>query len=332
MGTACPFLLYHKKTVSLDTKVKVFDSLVVSKMLYNVQEFMIKISLHGPQRSDIGVLLKGMLKPDIKFQHTTDETFAYAGLLPLQDRMHANRLRFLARLQRRCPPVTWKLLYAHQGQGSWTDLCSQSFAWFIKHYDRTISVTAQSPFSDWIQHIALDQRWPGRIRKAAKLALAFHRSRAEQAIWQRHVYTSLLAWRCPPRRQHQCPAISGSAICVARYLPPPEHWPCMPPENMNTASGFATMRLVTHAQSVANFSIHGSASPSTWRKTDVVQQCWPPMSPMPSAVVQMLDAEDQSRESELRKNGWWASKAFAPARQTLGAPLPPLHSPEARLM
>lgn len=30
----------------------------------------------------------------VKFQHTTDEMFAYAGLLPLQDSIHANRLRF----------------------------------------------------------------------------------------------------------------------------------------------------------------------------------------------------------------------------------------------
>ena len=53
---------------------------------------------------------------------------------------------------------------------------------------------------------------------------------------------------------------------------------------------------------------------------------------MPMEMVQTLDAADQKREIELRRNGWWASKAFEPVRQTLGAPLPPLHSPDAKLM
>ena len=42
---------------------------------------------------------------------------------------------------------------------------------------------------------------------------------------------------------------------------------------------------------------------------------------MPSDLVQELDLADQQHESVLRKNGWWASKAVEPVRQTLGAKL-----------
>ena len=57
---------------------------------------------------------------------------------------------------------------------------------------------------------------------------------------------------------------------------------------------------------------------------DVVQACWPPM---PQAQVDLLDAEDKQTESQLRRAGWWASKAFDPAVQTAGPRLPPLHDP-----
>ena len=61
-----------KKAVTLATKTKVFDSLVVSKMLCNVHTWS---GLHANDLSTwtnhlkgpIGVLLKGLLKPGVKY-------------------------------------------------------------------------------------------------------------------------------------------------------------------------------------------------------------------------------------------------------------------------
>ena len=262
--------------------------------------------------------------------------FSYAGLLPLQDRVHANRLRFLARLLHKCPPITWQLINAHTANGSWHALCLQSCAWFLQHYDRPLSVGSSSTLHDWIQHIALDTRWKGRIRKATELALAFHRSTAEHIVWQRHVYASLrVAGLSLP-----------SSVCAAV---PSERWQCD-----LCAKAFASSRaLAMHAsrehgyRKRVRFYASGDTCPvccqlfhtrqrlsihleKNARLYDVVQQCcWPPM---PAELVQSLDAADQKRKTELRKNGWWASKAFEPVRQTVGALLPPLHSPEAKLM
>ena len=130
-------------------------------------------SLSNHLREPIGVLLKGPLLPETKLAHTTDEMFPYAGVLPLQDQVHANRLRFLARLIDACPKFTWSLIFAHQGEGSWHDLCMQSLQ------PHSVSWTTMQT---WIQHIALDTRWKGRIRKTVKLALAYHQSNAEHAI------------------------------------------------------------------------------------------------------------------------------------------------------
>ena len=53
---------------------------------------------------------------------------------------------------------------------------------------------------------------------------------------------------------------------------------------------------------------------------DVIQACWPPM---PETEVNQLDQEDRLTEAALRKQGWWATKAFLPAVKTCGPSLPP---------
>lgn len=105
---------FTKKAVSMQAKSKVFQSLVISKMVYNAHTWtgvtpkdmdMWTNYLKAPA----GTLLKGMLHHSTRFQHTTDEMMAYAGILPLQDQVHAQRLRFLARLLAACPPITWMI-------------------------------------------------------------------------------------------------------------------------------------------------------------------------------------------------------------------------------
>ena len=62
---------------------------------------------------------------------------------------------------------------------------------------------------------------------------------------------------------------------------------------------------------------------------NIVTSCWPPL---PATQVQELDDEDRTHESQLRKQGWWAAKAFQPVVTVPGPPLPPEGSPEAQLM
>ena len=171
--------------------------------------------------------------------------------------------------------------------------------------------------------------------KAVKLALAYHRSQAEHAIWQRHVFASLgdsglslpvpvgttpssERWQCD-----LCHKIFASSRALAMHASRDHGYR---KQVRYCASGDTCPVCCQLFHTRQRLSIHFEKNPKCY---DVVQHCWPPM---PSAMVQALDAEDQSRESELRKNGWWASKAFEPVRQTLGASLPPLQSHEAKLM
>ena len=50
---------------------------------------------------------------------------------------------------------------------------------------------------------------------------------------------------------------------------------------------------------------------------------------MTEEQVTALDDKDREHESKLRKNGWWATKAFQPAVRMHGATLPPADHPAA---
>ena len=165
---------FTKKSVSLPVKSAVFQSLVLSKMLYNVHTWTSVTQKHMDQwtnhlKGPAGTLLKGMLLAETRFQHTTDEMLAYAGLLPLIDQVHANRLRFLARLLKHCPQITWTLMHSTTGHHSWIHQCMESCQWMLKHYDSALPLTADSPFMDWVQFVQLDYSWKGRVRKTCRL-------------------------------------------------------------------------------------------------------------------------------------------------------------------
>ena len=175
-----------------------------------------------------------------KYQHTTDEMLAFPplpGILPLRDQVHANRLRFLARLMQACPQITWALMSSTAAPHSWAQLCLESCQWLLMHYDSKLPLTDQSTFLEWVNYVRLDPNWKGRIRKTCKLALAFHKSRAANMRYGRD--TLMPAWQpwappCQPRTNHRRSRKSGNVIFAAKSLPPLVLLQCMLPEAMAT--------------------------------------------------------------------------------------------------
>lgn len=331
---------FTKKAISLPVKSAVFQSLVISRMVYNVHTWT---SITPQQieswvnhlKAPAGTLLKGFLLASTKYQHTTDEMMAFAGLLPLRDQLHANRLRFLARLLQACPPITWALMQSTDTPHSWTQLCLESCQWLLMHYDRTLPVTDQSSFEDWVSFVRLDPNWKGRIRKACKLATAYHRARAEHAIWQRHFDARLEAAGVTMPSKQQPPQ-------------PQERWQC----DLCQKVFASTRALAMHAarghgyKKKVRYYAAGDTCPACCLKfhtrkrlsihlekqtrcLDVVISCWPPL---PAAIVEEMDTEDRETESLLRKQGWWASKAFQPVQVAFGPVLPPEGSQDAQHM
>ena len=166
------------------------------------------------------------------------------------------------------------------------------------------------------------------------MALAYHQAHAEHDIWQGRIEQSL--------RQ------AGATLPDKPKTKPPATWQCELCDKC-----FATRRaLAMHAarshgykkrvrfyavgslcnacctefHSRKRLTVHYEHQQRCW---DTVQACHPPMS---EAVVEELDAQDRSREAELRKGGWWAAKAFDPALKVYGPALPPMDDPGSAYM
>ena len=225
---------FFTKRLSLDVRAKVFQSLVVSKLMFNVhtwagvtpQDFE---AWNNSARPMVAVMLRGRLEVQSRFQHTTDELFAACGILPLPDQLHAQRLRFLKRLLQACPHITWMLLEATSGPGSWMQLCRDSLRWLCRHHGGRLPVSPDASFVDWATAIMLDSRWKGKIRKATHQALAFHSAKARHQLWHQHLSQRLALngatlpdppaqkkaseiWQCD-----LCPKTFGSSRALAMH-------------------------------------------------------------------------------------------------------------------
>ena len=136
-------------------------------------------------------LLRGVLPQPTKYLYDTSDLFALCGILPLEDQVHAHRLRYLARMLPRCPEVLWQLLHHAPPDDNWITLCMQSFAWLCRHYDKPLPAGPDSTWTQWLTVLSLDAHWKGRIRKTCKLALAWHTARAEYHLWHFRVHHHL---------------------------------------------------------------------------------------------------------------------------------------------
>eukprot|EP00435_Cladocopium_sp_Y103_P030710 s1969_g7.t1 len=330
---------FFTRPLSIPVKAKVFQSLVVSKAVYNAHTWTgisdkDLESWTNQLRAPVATMLKGKLVHSAKFMHTTDELFAYCGMLPLHEQVHANRLRFLARLLRVCPPLTWALLCHTDGAGNWRALCMESCAWMQKHCTGRIPGT-DATFHDWIQFVRLDAKWKGRIRQTVKSAISYHQAKATQSIWQRHFEARLQRngatlpadpaskprpqlWQC-----ELCPKVFGSTQALAMHAHRDHGYK---KKVRYYAAGETCPVCLQFFHTRKRLSIHLEKGPRCY---SVVQACWPPL---PAADVQALDDSDKVVESQLRRNGWWAAKAFQPVLQALGPSLPPLNHPESQIM
>ena len=331
---------FFTRRLSLDVRAKVFQSLVVSKMVYNVHVWVGHTAKdfddwNNAARPMVAVLLRGTLDLHTKFQHTTDDLVAACGLLPLPDQVHAQRPRYLKRLIRACPHITWALMHAMQGPGSWVELCKSSIAWLCQHHGGPLPAGPHDSFFAWVAAIALDDRWKGKIRQATNRARAFHAARAKYIIWSQH-FAQRLA-----RHGATLPAPPASARS-------PEIWQCdLCPRTFGSARALSmhAARVHNYRKKVRYFAI-GEVCHSCLQKFhtrcrlathyeknercyQVIQACWPPM---PQVLVDALDQEDKDREIELRKEGWWATKALEPALRLIGPALPPADDPAAKAM
>eukprot|EP00435_Cladocopium_sp_Y103_P071808 s49_g38.t1 len=330
---------YAKSYVSLRTKTQVFQSLSMSRLLFNVHTWSGVTTdqldtWQNHMRKPIGLMVKHLLQGVSPTCLDTQDLFALADLLPPKDQLHLARLRYCKRLLGLCPQPLWTVL--HQAQpfaNSWIQLCSESFLWFRQFYPRAFGPSQGESFADWIPYVALDPNWKGRLRKAAQACIQFRRAVAEHHLWQKRFDEVFL--------QH------GGIIPQATQRHT-ECWQCD-----LCSKTFASRRaLASHAgrahgyRRIVKYFAVGDVclACGKWyhhRKRfiehlkdvpaclEVLQQCFPPLD---DDTVQQLDVEDHQHTLHMRAEGWWSTKALLPVRRIPCPVLPPAHSPEARAM
>ena len=327
---------YHKKHVGMKAKSLAFQSLSMSRLLYNAHTWTgitDDTVAHWQQklRKPLGLMTRSMLKGISPFKVDTLDLFALAGLLPPSDQIHIARLRYMKRLLAYCPQTLWNLLFhSRRWPTNWLGLCESSFAWFLQFYPVPGAPLDKQDLAAWMSYIALDPNWKGRLKRAAKGCLLFRQATAEQQVWLKGF-------------QSQFQAAGGILPCNATQ--PAERWICD-----QCSKAFPSKRaLATHAGRAHGYrrlvkyyavdqTCNACAKTYATRKRliehlrdakeclQTLQACYPPLS---DEQVVAMDTADHQVTLELRANGWGAAKALAPPRKIHGPCLPSSNSQDA---
>lgn len=330
---------FAKSYVSMPTKLKVFRALALSRHMFNVHTWSdIRPAELDKWANSIRQPICSLAKSVTKgFPPRLFDVVTLSGLIGLEspfDRLHAARLRYFARLLKQCPASLWSLIWhTMHVDGTWGAHLLDSFAWFCRFYGPGWKLSPQSSLEHWILAIQTDGSWKGRVKAALRNSCNYRRAHAEHALWQRSFDRDFYA-------------DTGTSPFA------PEHddsrWQCDQCDKW-----FASKKaLATHSQRVhgyrrlVRFFASGDTCPACCKLhhcrmrlcqhlthssscMEILQACFLPMS---DAQVEQLDRLDDLVTADLKKQGWWRTKALLPACQAAGPLLPPANSGHARVL
>lgn len=330
---------FSKPYVSTTAKIKVFRSLALSRHMYNVHTWSsIKPAELDTWTNSVRQPLCSLARGATKgFPPRLFDVATLGGLVGLetpQDRLHAARLRYFSRLIQQCPVALWQLIWHTRDiAGTWTALLIESFQWFCTFYGPQWGLHPDSPLEQWILAVQTDYAWKGRVKSALRKSCQYRQSQAEHAVWQkafdREYYAAVGA--------QETPVVQDSA-----------RWECDQCDKW-----FASKKaLATHSQRVhgyrriVRFYASGDTCPACCKLhhsrmrlcqhltactgcLEVLQACFQPIA---DDQVAALDRLDEQATDELKKQGWWHTKALLPACRVAGPLLPRVGSQDARDM
>eukprot|EP00435_Cladocopium_sp_Y103_P030701 s66_g7.t1 len=331
---------FTKPQISLRTKVRVLSSLVMSRYCYNVHTWCMPDDgalkeWHGALRPLLYPLARRFLRGLPPFQFGINVLCGLLSMLPPEDQLHLNRLRYLPRLLKSCTPALWNLLCAVRSDSrSWLSRCQESFAWFAKFYGPRLGLSEHSELHDWITMAKLDPAWKGKLRKATNSCVQFRLAQAEAEVWQ--------AWISQDLEQH------GGFPVVRPSIDQRACWHCdLCDATFATSKQLAVHSVRTHgyrsimkhfardgrcAHCAREFHTRTRLCAHFHSKPDCLrhhQACFLPLTP---DELQELDAQERQQTRVLKQQGWLPTKAILPAIRAYGPALPPVDSPAAQAM
>eukprot|EP00435_Cladocopium_sp_Y103_P016036 s478_g4.t1 len=338
---ACPLLSKPgAHWSSLSSKVQVLSSLVMSRYCYNVHTWSMPDDgalreWNSALRPLLYPLARRYLRGLPPFQFGVNVLCGLLHMLPPEDQLHLNRLRYLPRMLRSCTPALWNLLCAVQSDSrSWLSRCQESFAWFAKFYGPRLGLSQVSALHDWIAMAQIDPAWRGKLRKAANSCVQFRLAQAEAEVWQ--------AWLSQDLAQH------GGLSNDPAPTVPTACWHCdLCDATFATSKQLAVHSVRTHgyrsvmkhfardgccAHCARDFHTRTRLCAHFRSKPDCLrhhQACFVPLTP---EQLQELDDCERHQARALKQQGWLPTKALLPAVRVYGPALPPVGSPAAQAM
>ena len=322
---------YAKKGVSHAAKVRVFEALTMSRLLFNAHVWAGVTSeelklWQNAIKNPLATLCRGRLLGMPPFKLSVEQLAGLLGMLPPMDALHVARLRFLKRLLTQWPQTLWNLLWdARPVENSWVQCCQQSLAWLIQFCPKALPISTDDSLVDWLHAIAIDSCWKGKIQAAARSCRAYRQAIAKQTVWQMRFDCDL--------------ATHGVELPPVVEAAPADKWQCdQCPATFATKRGLAMHSHKCHGYRnvVRHFATgdvcqvclrlyHCRSRLRTHLQTstlclNTLAACFQPIA---EAEADRLDAEERERTRTLKREGWWSTKAFQPVLQLAGPTLPP---------
>jgi len=331
---------FRRKQISTTAKVRVFESLVMSRMLFNVYALS-RITQkdidmwEAAMRNMVIPLASGKMEGLPPFTLSTASLCGLIELLPPSDLLHVARLRFLPRLLANCPSVLWDLI--HQGDNggdSWATSLRSSLEWLCTFMGPRLALVPTADLKDWWSYIRLDPKWNMKVKRAARACRECRRECAEALVWEKRMEMDIrneealaelsgkapvaASWTC-----ETCQALFSSKKALAVHAMKQHSY-------RNVASHYTTdgtcpncAKCFSHRARLAN---HLKAVPECFSK---VRACFPPLQ---QAVLMEMAEEDKAHTRCMRDQGWLGTKALIPVIKAYGPRLPPCDSADARTM
>ena len=333
-----PFL--SKKGVLHRTKAQVFESLVLSRYMFNAHTWsLISSSQLLEWEAGLRPMLYALARPFLRGQppFTLDVEIlcGLCNLLAPSDMLHLARLRCFKRLLGSCPVVLWQLLQAvAPHDGSWLAHLKDSFQWLSRFSGVRFALTGDTHLTEWCSFVAIDHKWKGRLRRAMNSCRKYRAENAKHAVWDIWLQNSLTRHGVAPfapvsavqNTTWQCQLCSerfGSRRALAQHAVKKHDY-------VTLVKHFAFGSTCANCCRIFHHRVRLCCHLRT--ATDCLARIRAAFPPMSSEALQQLGAEDRLHAKTMREQGWLATKAQVPVLRGCGPLLPPPGSVDANLM
>jgi hypothetical protein len=333
-----PFL--SKKGILLRTKLQVFESLVLSRFLFNAHTWSLVLPSQLAEwaaglRPMLYSFAKPLLRGQAPFSFDVDILCGVCELLAPMDLLHVARLRYFKRMLDHCPTTLWQMLKATAAaEGSWLDHLRGSFQWLCRFSHAKFGLSAESGLDTWCSFVSIDARWKGRIKRAMHSCRRYRHEQAKATVWN--------AWLQGSLARHGVEVVASSGGVQSAQ------WQCLQCEQLFSSRRALAMHSAKrhgYKTLVKHFAVDGTC-PNCARvfhsrvrlcchlrtATVCLERIRASFPPLSVDTMKTLDATDREHAHCMHQQGWLASKAKLPALRGQGPSLPPAGSPEAALM